>query len=394
MNKGGEVAGKGSYGIVYINPRPVCKGEKNNGRNDQAGKVFFKKNSENKYVGREDAKEEMESFIKIKKKFHKSMKTIKKYAILPEKKCLIHHKLLPTNQEWYADKKGQIYNDIQDPQVTDMIVYEKAISTAEDAFHQIQTEEEFFEYVHLMNKLEKGIRLLHEHELYHNDIKGSNMVLIENKQHKKSLKLIDFGFLIQGVNDPEFVNIAVRPAYQPYPPNVVSLIEIENIETRKYIIQNIEKNRYESIYNNLYEPFHKPHVDNEIKSDPTLEKMCSTLIIQKSLGFHGFYELAKKCEDKNDWYKRFPKVVNQFIDYLNKTVHINPYFQKSHLSRKELCENIDLYSFGIVLLKLISNAPYIVNKNKLLPLYKKAFVLCNMESDEKKFKIRKTFKKQ
>ena len=105
MKDGGEVAGKGSYGIVYVNPRPNCQGEKKGERNDQAGKVFFKKDEENRYIGKKHALEEMHSFQQIKKRFPHSMKTIKKYTILPEKKCLIQHKKLPTDQKWYMDKK-------------------------------------------------------------------------------------------------------------------------------------------------------------------------------------------------------------------------------------------------------------------------------------------------
>ena len=424
MNKGGEVAGKGSYGIVYINPRPNCQGEKNRKRNDEAGKVFFRKDEQNRYIGEQHALEEMHSFQQIRKQFPKSMKTIKKYTILPEKKCLIQHKQLPKDPKWYTDKKKTIYPEIQDLDVTDMIVYEKANTTAEDAFKKIQTEEEFMEYVSMMNQLEKGIRLLHKHELYHNDIKGDNIVMIEetdktdsidkkkstnksleknitkgeifriNSENKrKSLKLIDFGFLLQGADNPEFDDLAVRLDYQPYPSSVLSLTNIEDPETRGYIIDKIEKSRhssrFESIYKNLYEPFHK-HL-NLFKSNMKhrMEKMCKILMTEKSVGFMGFYQLAQKCSTEQEWEIRFPEVMDQFIDYLRETIDINPYFKKLSLSRKELCEKIDRYSLGIVMLQMLKRAPNNVMENKLFKLYKKAFELCHIQSKSSSNKTRK-----
>ena len=398
MKDGGEVAGKGSYGIVYVNPRPNCQGEKKGERNDQAGKVFFKKDEENRYIGKKHALEEMHSFQQIKKRFPHSMKTIKKYTILPEKKCLIQHKQLPTDPKWYMDKKKTIYTEIKDPAVTDMIVYEKAKSTAADAFKKIRTEEEFMEYVSMMNQLEKGIRLLHKHELYHNDIKGDNIVLvIENADKtdstKKSLKLIDFGFLLQGADNPEFDDLAFRLDYQPYPSSVISLLNIEDPETRKYIIDKIEQSshssRFESMYRNLYEPFQKHFASFKPKTKQRMENMSKTLMMEKSVGFLGFYQLAQQCSTENEWLNRFPEVMNRFIHYLRETVDTNPYFKRSSLSRKELCGKIDMYSYGLVLLRMLNRAPNTLNENQLLPLYKKAFALCHVQSKPSAKRTRK-----
>lgn len=390
MKDGGEVAGKGSYGIVYVNPRPNCQGEKKGERNDQAGKVFFRKDKEDHYIGEIHALEEMQSFQQIKKRFPHSMKTIKKYAILPEKKCLIQHSQLPTDPRWYTNKKKIVFPDVKDPAVTDMIVYEKAKSTAEDAFRKIQTEEEFMEYVSMMNRLEKGIRLLHKHELYHNDIKGANIVLVtenaDSEEKQKTLKLIDFGFLLQGADNPEFDDLAFRLDYQPYPSSVISLLNIEDPETREFIIDKIEKSsyssRFESMYKNLYEPFHKHLASFKPKTKQRIENMCKTLMMEKSVGFMGFYELAQQCSTEREWENRFLEVMEQFIHYLRETVdtNTNPYFKRSLLSRKELCEKIDMYSFGLVWLKMLNRAPKTLNENQLLPLYKKAFALCHVQS--------------
>lgn len=392
MKEGGEVAGRGSYGIVYVNPRPNCRGEKNRKRNDQAGKVFYKKDEQNHYQGRKHALEEMQSVQQIRKRFAHSMKTIKKYAILPEKKCLIQHSQLPKDPRWYTDKKRTVYPEVKDPAVTEMIVYEKANSTAEEAFQKIRTKEEFMEYVSMMNQLEKGIRLLHQHELYHNDIKGDNIVLVTENATRKSfvetnsvkvLKLIDFGFLLQGADNPEFDDMAVRLDYQPYPPSVMSLTDIENPETREYILNKIEysshSSRFESIYKNLYEPFHKHESSFTPKMKQQMEKMCKTLMTEKGVGFTGFYEWAKQCPTKNEWETGFPKVMDQFVNYLKETVDTNPYFKKSLLSRKELCEKVNLYSFGIVFLHVLTKAPITMNEKQLLPLYKKVFALCHVE---------------
>lgn len=191
MEKGGKVIASGGYGCVF-NPSLRCEG-KTKRQNNLISKLMLEKN----------AKEEFDEINLLKEKLNK-IKNYENYFLIYDVSICKPNKLTINDLDEYANKctalqkqnlnKSNINNEL-DKLLSLNIPYGGI--PVDDYIYENGSFEKLYKINEcLMKLLKKGIIPMNEMNIYHNDIKDSN-VLVEISNENMKTRLIDWGLSVE-----------------------------------------------------------------------------------------------------------------------------------------------------------------------------------------------------
>lgn len=348
IQNGGKLIGQGSFGCVF---HPSLNCEKNNTKNNKkkVSKVYFTKNSS----------KELTSELRVNK-LVQQIHGNENWSVLWNKQC----KLPPLNTIRKQDE--DIMDCLEDNNISEnefnkfrmMLIgdyagitfydYVDSIFNKSSFISKVQFKNNFLKVMKIMKPLFIGITEMYNHNIGHNDIKDSNVMVLNGKA-----KLIDFGFTYSYISDEYYkkrssLEFLTDRIYTPYPYEFIylyaplELLEQEKQDLDDKIYRSLH-NRYNavhtiffgrSIYNNLTSMLYR-YIDG-LKSGKTIKytnklKLLS-LIDTYSLGFllpYTLYKISLKYKSTNKL-KNLCKLakVKPFID-LFRSMTTPDYFNRN-----------------------------------------------------------------
>jgi len=398
--KGGEVLGYGATGWVLGNPAYPCK-------ETQLGKLD---NYISKIANSEDAKIDLESELNASRLIKKitNVEDINKYFILDIDDCNVDpvYKMirnLPYNTAWRT-----MGNQILDIDYKKMILYQKG----ENNMLKILEKNNGFNAFHSDNtkilNIAKGIQILQNNDLIHNDIKPENCIL-----HENTFKIIDLSDIRKITTTTTMKTMPYNFPYFPWPaiaaftavyvyPDVTltnfnSDVLLKLYHHGNFQYENKKNSKDDKYYNDdqysiwmkytLYDPF-TGFIMDDIMNEK-INEYAEKLIYQKTFGIVNNVNESNYNEQISKFllYSKRQHLEQEIIDIdVNDCLQYYSNIVKK-IARKGLLKRIDIYSFGIIILTnihhLIKHLPqpktdirqYIV-KYYIFGLYNLAFYCC------------------
>ena len=389
--KGGEVLGYGATGWVLGNPAYPC-------RENQIGRL-------NKYISKiansdwanNDLKKELKASLLLWELGEKTEIDINNYFILHDDYCKVDPAYQLMSRTPYTITWRSMGNKKLDINNKNMLLYKKGSNNLKkileknngfNAFHSDNTK---------ISNIAKGILILQNNDLIHNDIKPENCIL-----HENTFKIIDLSdirdirrtnnMITMPYNFPYFTWPAIAALTVVY---VIPEINLDNFNSDMLLelyMRGNDKNYNEEQYSiwmkeTLYEPFTGFIMDDIMNAK--INEYAKTLIYQKTFGIvqnvteSNYNEQISKfllySKRKHPDQELIDIDVNECLEYYSNIM--------KKIARKGLLKRIDIYSFGIIILtniyQLIKNLPqpktdirqYIV-KYYIFGLYNLAFYCC------------------
>lgn len=304
---GGKRYGQGTYGAVYGDPRIPCKNEEyirdKIGEKHEVSKVMFDKNQI----------KQLKNTINIVNKRFKDRTELDKYIIIPSRICDVNHAELKRNPEVYTAKWRE-YDDISKYKL--QTVSAKGNHDLTEEIKHIKTIEQFNNFMTGLTNVIKGLRLLHDNNIMHGDLKLSNIITVNSTDFRiidtdelrpfDQIDKIDRTFFYENFLYFIWPLATVFTVSKNSTPSHKTISEtISSFANTPYNISNINytKTAFSSLYSSI----------NNVR--PNFEKTM----------------LAEKDPNNNDAIKR---IIEQ-----SSTTTLYPY--------------IDRYSFGIILMNAL-----------------------------------------
>jgi serine/threonine protein kinase len=405
MNKkGGKLLGQGSFGYVFGEPGLPCK-EGDMPKKEFVSKISKKPNIQNdngtylRFSGEWKAANLLRNLPKIDDYLPK----IDDYFIIPFDRCIVKKEYMKppySEDEWRSNVK------INEMLGKTMLLSEKAMGTIEEFFQN--NPNNMVRNISILLNIAKGIQLLQKHNLIHNDIKPSNCVI-----HNKTGKIIDLADVRNMEDSNDMLGMPYDFFYFTWPSIVVYTYLYDNDKNTTEInidvlrrLYNYEDNgeNFERIHELkifISSPFEKTFDEKNFKSiDPNkqIKDYKEELIKQKTFGIINDFETnendykpyAHRTQVLREFFQDKDEDDDEYNNYKKKTEYnVNIYLQKYNSivenGKVDLLKRCDIYSFGIMLLRMIywhnwHNIKSHYNKNGelfLFKLYQVAFYCCN-----------------
>lgn len=164
---GGKRYGQGTYGAVYGDPRIPCEDEDFN-RDKIAGKPEV-----SKVIFDEKQLSKMELSMELIKSRFQNTDELEEYVILPSRICKVNHEQLKENSNIYTSKWRE-YDDISQYDV--QIISRKGKQDLYSELSSVNTMKEFHNFLAGLSNILTGLRMLHEKDIMHGDIKMGNAI--------------------------------------------------------------------------------------------------------------------------------------------------------------------------------------------------------------------------
>jgi len=396
INKGGDLFGIGANGVALGNPGIPCEDDHIRKRHFFISKIEIDESG--------TVKKESNAGDLLRKK---NIPNVKEYFIIPFAKCEVDEKYLNDGiytPKWYS---GFSKTDIVGKA---MLLSDKAMGTIEDVFKN--KPKNVVSNISILLNIAKGIQLLQNNNLIHNDIKPSNCVVHENKG-----KIIDLADL-RDMGGNNMLGMPYNFFYFSWPSIMVYTYFYHNVNNDKPVI-NMNINLLRTLYNKscesnrincnnmnheniqfledfISEPFDYTFKYNKYFNEFLMTKINyykEELIRQKTFG------ITNNLVYKAEMYPGPQKIVIDFFEYnfdknekysdevkseINKNV--NTYLQEyTSIVQKngkiDLLKRCDIYSFGLMILRMIFWCNYYSEDPNfelfLFRLYEIAFYCCN-----------------
>ena len=389
--KGGEVLGYGATGWVLGNPAYPCR-ETQIGRLD--GYISKIAKSERANI---DLENEFKASSLLRELGKKTGIDINNYFILHYDYCKVNRAYQFMLGTPYTIAWRIMGNEILNINDKNMLLYRKGSNNLKkileknngfNAFHSDNTK---------ISNIAKGILILQNNDLIHNDIKPENCILDEN-----TFKIIDLSdirdirrtanMITMPYNFPYFTWPAIAALTAVYVYSDITLTNFNsNVLLELYRRGNGEKYNEEqySIWmkETLYEPFTGFIMDDIMNAK--INEYAKTLIYQKTFGIVQNVTESNYNEQISKFllYSKRQHPEQEIIDIdVNECLGYYSNIMKK-IARKGLLKRIDIYSFGIIILtniyQLIKHLPqpktdirqHIV-KYYIFGLYNLAFYCC------------------
>lgn len=317
MSENSSFVGQGTYGCVYRKPLPCENCNRNSTRKNTIGKVFSSSPEKN---------DEKTAYMNISKTINTNNIFTPKFY----KECNIANL---SEHDKIALKSCQLYPTIRtgSPQ----LILEDGGVDLSSSINDVS----FFEILQNAGNIFGGLVKMEEKRYSHNDIKEANIVYNKNT---KRLLLIDFGMMTKY---EDITNIPYWAIYPYYPPEfqIYTFVFYPQISEKfklSPLDDSYKKNVSETDINRLIQKF-KRKCRQKFKSPD--KKYLEILEILNSFSENARMEkIISFLEEKNEKLKTKKEISDYFQNHANK---------------------IDIYSFGITLLRLMSRKIHEVAKN-------------------------------
>jgi hypothetical protein len=357
---GGKVLGLGAYGWVIGDPAYPCNDE-------QSKNLDFLYSHVSKFANSDDSKESIIKEVEVSLLL-KSIENIEDYIILVKDGCRMNPKYQFDEKNLYNNRWRMYDKKILDINNKTMALYKKGINDLEI---ELKKNVDFRSFQKNNNKLlniAKGIQILQQNNLIHNDIKPVNCIV-----HDNTFKLIDITDIRDITTTNDMKLMPFNFAYFTWPSIALytslymedePLTEITSDSLRKLYMKG-NHNRYndnqyiEYMKLHLYKPFFGFTMDGAISEKINI--YVKKLVYQKTFG------TFNNVNDSN-----YQQLIKKFIDFVynkhpeqeivNIEVENFLYQQKKiidKIGKEGLLKRIDIYSFGIIILSSI----YGLNQN-------------------------------
>lgn len=396
--RGGEVLGYGATGWVLGNPAYPCNENQLRKLDNYISKIA---NSEDAKI---DLKNELNASRLIKKLTN--VDDIHNYFILDIDDCIVNpvYKMIPPyNTAWRT-----MGNQILDIDNKKMILYKKGDN---NMLKILEKNNGFISFHSNNNKIlniAKGIQILQNNDLIHNDIKPENCVL-----HENTFKIIDLADVRNITRTTIMKTMPYNFPYFPWPAiaaftavyvnahvtltNFDSNVLLTLYEKGNYKYENKKNYKDYKYYNDeqysiwmkstLFDPF-TGFIMDDIMNEK-INEYAEKLIYQKTFGIVNNVNESNYNEQISKFllYSKGQHLEQEIIDIdVNDCLKYYSNIVKK-IARKGLLKRIDIYSFGMIILtniyQLIKHLPqpktdirqYIV-KYYIFGLYNLAFYCC------------------
>jgi hypothetical protein len=388
--RGGKYLGEGSFGWILGEPAYPCdKNDINNAETSLENLIskISKKDSPNDISKgeKENFDNEWDGAQYIKN--IKNVKNIDNYFILPLKKCKVdvtYARDYPDtyNNLWRAkpivDKDNKRKYALLPIENKKMLLFDKADNDLDRIFIKSYKNINNFNIFHINNKkifnIAKGIQILQNNDLIHNDLKTVNCV-----EHDGKFKMIDLADIRDINTTTDMKHMTDCFTYFIWPSTVAySHFFTQSGSPIKMTIEILKSNYNENDeFNNnqfkimmkryIYDSFTWFTLNDEPEMLKNINEYLNKLIYQKTFGIIEnastmntdilSKELAKITTFFNiDYYP--PKSDYSEDDDNIMTAKVNNYLQEfdkiiEKIGKKGLLKRVDIYSFGIIILNNI-----------------------------------------
>jgi serine/threonine protein kinase len=364
-NKGGKVIASGGYGCVF-NPGLKCEGESKR-----------TKNRITKLMTDKHATQEYEEINNIKEKVD-SIPNYNDYFLVDDVTLCRPSKLTATDLEAYTTKCTALpKNDITKKNINTKLDTIMALNLPNGG---IALDDYIYEngdylklyntHMALMKLLKKGIIPLNQRNIYHSDIKDSN-ILIDHTESSLKARLIDWGLTVEyipGLGNPFPQNWRNRPLQFNVPFSVIIFTDLFYREYTEYLRNG------GAIDEASLKPFVIDYIHNWLKERGAGHYKFINEIIFKlySRDLHSIPE--EKKPEVVETEITMPCIIGYIIDIL---VHYTKFKDDGSLNLREYLDNVYIHKVDIwgfisayyPFLEMFSNN-YATLDNKQLKIFK------------------------
>jgi len=372
-NKGGKAIASGGFGCVF-KPALKCQGKPNR----EINKI-------SKLMTERHAKEEYEEITNVKKKLD-TIPNYEDYFLLYDATLCRPDELSKSDLSHFNDKCGALpKDDITKNNINSKLDEIMSLNmpngglAVDDYIFENGTFKKIYDvHIKLVNLLKHGILPMNKHNIYHSDIKDSN-VLVDNTEHDIKTRLIDWGLTVEykpsenkqfpknwrnrplQFNVPFSVIIFTDSFYEKYSKYLKDGGKVNEIEIKTFVIDYINywiKDRGAGHYKFINEIIFKLF-SHDLKGIP-----------EKKKPLHIEVEIT------------MPLIINYVVDVLLHYTKFNP---DGTLNLREYLNEVyikivDIYGFINVyypLLDMLSSRYNMLDKNQLNILNHLSFIFYN-----------------
>ena len=370
INKGGKVIASGGYGCVF-NPALKCEGSSNR-----------EKKKISKLMTARHATQEYEEINNIKEKLDK-IPSYEDYFLLYDATLCKPAKLTASDLADFNDKCSALPKDnitkkdinSKLDQVMSLNMPDGGIPVDDYIYSNGSFQKIYYLHNKLVNLLKHGIIPMNKHNIYHSDIKDSN-VLVDNKENNLKTRLIDWGLAVEyepNEDDKFPKNWRNRPLQFNVPFSVVIFTDSFYEKYTKYLKDGGTVDKLS------LKPFVIDYLNFWMKERGAGHYKFINEIIYK-LYSNDFSSVSEKSRPAYiETQITMPLIVDYIIDVL---VHYTKFKSNGDLNLREYLNNVfvkivDIYGFINIyypLLELLHNNYFSLDKEKL-ELYN---MICNI----------------
>jgi len=394
--RGGKLLGEGSFGWILGEPAYPCDDSDINNTENPLKNLISKISKRN--LSPDDiSKGEKENFelewegAQIIKNI-KNVKNLDNYFILPLKKCKVNNSYVSDYPDTYGnlwrakpfiDKDNKRKLAILNIENKNMLLFDKADNDLDNIFYKLYEDTKDFNSFHINNKkifnIVKGVQILQNNNLIHNDLKTVNCV-----EHDGKFKIIDLADIRDFKKTTDMKLMPECFTYFIWPSTVVYSHFFTQMNSPTKMTIEILKNNYIKNYefnDNQFETMMKRYIYDSftwftLYDEPemlnNINEYLDKLIYQKTFGIienvsdMNNYALSKELVKitsflKSDFYP--PKSKYSENDETELTTKVNKYLQEfdkiiEKIGKEGLLKRVDIYSFGIIILNNIMILSY------------------------------------
>jgi serine/threonine protein kinase len=367
-NKGGEVIASGGFGCVF-NPALKCEGSSER----ESGKI-------SKLMTEKHATQEYEEISKIKSKLD-TIKNYEDYFLVYDSTLCRPAKLTSSDLTAFGDKcKALPKNNITKANINSKLNEVMSLNlpngglTVDDYMYANEGYDKLYKiHMALVNLLKNGIVPMNRKNIYHNDIKDSN-ILLDDSDGSLKVRLIDWGSAVEYV--PQ--KIAA-----PFPENLRNMPLQFNLPFSVIIFTDLFYEKYSK-----YLEYGGRIKEGELK--PFIINYLDEWIEERGYGHYNFINeimflllynntIASKSDNDNKLslvkdFIRFEFTAPLIIDYLvDVLLHYTKFKEDGSLNLSEYLNEVyikilDIWGFITAyypMLKMLSINYFTLNKNEL-----------------------------